>query len=45
MAEGLDTISEMPALIDAVRSHYDPALAGKILGLNFMRVFETVTGG
>jgi membrane dipeptidase len=45
MAEGLDTISEMPALVEAVRSHHDPAVADKILGLNFMRVFETVTGG
>jgi membrane dipeptidase len=45
MAEGLDTIAQMPALIEAVGSRYDPALAGKILGLNFMRVFETVTGG
>jgi membrane dipeptidase len=45
MAEGLDTIAQMPALIEAVRSRYDPALAGKILGLNFLRAFETVTGG
>jgi membrane dipeptidase len=44
MAEGLDTIAQMPALIKVVRSRYDPALAGKILGLNFMRVFETVAG-
>jgi len=45
MAEGLDTIAQMPALIEVVRSRYDPALASKILGLNFMRVFQTVTGG
>jgi membrane dipeptidase len=45
MAEGLDTIAQMPALMEMVRSRYDPALAGKILGLSFMRVFESVTGG
>jgi len=45
MAEGLDTIAQMPAFIEVVRSRYDPTLASKILGLNFMRVFETVTGG
>jgi membrane dipeptidase len=44
MAEGLDTIAQMPALIEVVRSRYDPALADKILGLNFMRVFESVAG-
>jgi membrane dipeptidase len=45
MAEGLDTIAQLPALIELVRSRYDPTLANKILGLNFMRVFETVAGG
>jgi membrane dipeptidase len=44
MAEGLDTIAQMPTLIEMVRSRYAPPLAGKILGLNFMRVFEAVTG-
>jgi microsomal dipeptidase-like Zn-dependent dipeptidase len=45
MAEGLDTIAQMPALIEAVKSRYDPALANKILGLNVLRVFEAVIGG
>jgi membrane dipeptidase len=45
MAEGLDTIAQMPALIEAVRSRYEPTLASKILGLNVLRVFEAVTGG
>jgi membrane dipeptidase len=45
MAEGLDTIAQMPILIAAVRSRYDSALANKILGLNVLRVFEAATGG
>lgn len=45
MAEGLDTIEEMPRLIDAVASRHTPAVADKILGLNFLRVFEAVTSG
>jgi membrane dipeptidase len=45
MAEGLDTIEQMPALIEAVRLRYDSALANKILGSNVMRVFEAATGG
>jgi hypothetical protein len=35
----------MPALIEAVRSHYDSAVANKILGSNVIRVFEALTGG
>ena len=45
MAEDLDTIADIPALLKMVQSRYDPTLAHKILGLNFLRVFATVTGG
>jgi membrane dipeptidase len=45
MAEGLDTIERMPALIQAMRARYERSLASKILGSNVMRVFEVVTGG
>jgi membrane dipeptidase len=45
MAEGLDTIAQMPKVADVVRSRHEPAVADKILGLNLLRVFETATGG
>jgi membrane dipeptidase len=45
MAEGLDTIEQMPSLVDAVASRHEPAVADKVLGLNLLRVFEAVTGG
>jgi membrane dipeptidase len=45
MVEGLDTIEQMPRVIDAVASRYAPSVASRVLGLNVLRVFEAVTGG
>ncbi len=45
MVEGLDTIEQMPRVIDAVARRYAPSVANNILGRNVLRVFETVTGG
>jgi membrane dipeptidase len=45
MAEGLDTIEQIPNVIDAVASRYDPSVADRILGQNVLRVFEAVAGG
>lgn len=45
MAQGLDTIDQMPKLREAVASRFDASVANKVLGLNMLRVFEDVTGG
>jgi membrane dipeptidase len=44
MAEGLDTIADMPNLIATVsKLDYPNSTIDKIFGLNFLRVFEEVT--
>jgi len=45
MAEGLDTIAQMPKVADLVASRHAPAIADKILGSNMLRVFQAVMGG
>ena len=45
MAEGLDTIEQMPRVVDFVANRYDPSVVNGILGLNLLRVFEAVSGG
>jgi membrane dipeptidase len=45
MAEGLDTIEQMPSVVDAVARRHGPSVTDNILGLNLLRVFEAVTRG
>jgi membrane dipeptidase len=44
MAEGLETIEQMPNAINAVANRYDTTVASKVLGANLLRVFKAVMG-